>query len=607
MLKITKYNATAALYISAIFIPQTISAQQISQEIKDEIVVTAKSDQTLSDVLATSHVFDLAAIEAAQADDIPALLDTLVGISSRDSGGRGSATTTFIRGATASQTIVLIDGVRVGSATLGAAALNSYPVEAIERIEVVKGPLSGIYGADGVGGVIQLFTKKSGDGIGSIAAAIGSESLTEFSASLNGGNNENGFHLSIHGEETDGIDRTSIITEGNGDDDSFEETAISFGGQASLGAKTTAKLSVLYTDSTTEFDNTFGSDPGSMTDTKTLSNALNITTEFNEKLHWSTTLGINEDESITNGAFSSDITTNRDSLGSELVLNFNDSNLTVGIDYYEEDIETTNDFPVTERDNTGIYLLSQSKIGNFGLVGSLRYDDNSAYGTDTNSSIAINYNFTDSTRLVASYGTAFSAPSFNFLYFPFFGNPDLLPEESDSIEVSLKSSTDQFDWSISAYQTDVINLFSFDLDTFLAANIGEAELQGIEFNLNTQLAGWNLGIYLDLLSATDLITNTELDDRAEQTFAANASRTWGDFDLGFSLKNERKRFDNGGTELDSYTLFNVNAKYRLTDQLTLFAKIDNLFDEDYTVNLINADERFNTEGRQARLSLKYQF
>jgi vitamin B12 transporter len=171
------------------------SSVALSQDI-EEVVVTAKNNQTLEDVLQTIHVFDLNDIEASQAQTIPALIDQIPGISFRDSGGRGSATGVFLRGASSSQTIVLIDGVRVGSATLGAAALNSYPIEAIERIEILKGPFSGVYGADAVGGVIQLFTKKGGEGMGSVRASVGSDSLEEFDVSFNAGDQRNSFHLS---------------------------------------------------------------------------------------------------------------------------------------------------------------------------------------------------------------------------------------------------------------------------------------------------------------------------------------------------------------------------------------------------------------------------
>ena len=597
--------------ISLAVISSLATSTAIADDHIDELVVTAKGGQTLANVLPTSHILSSVDIEAAQIKDIPALLDSISGISVRDSGGRGSATGVFLRGTQSGQTIVLIDGVRVGSATLGSAALNSYPVEVVERIEVVKGPLSGIYGADAVGGVIQLFTKKGGEGLGTVSVSAGSDSLIEYGVAFNGGNDKHSFRISANVEDTDGIDRTSLTENGSDDDDSFEEQAFSFAGKTTLTNNTTAQLSVLYSDNEAEFDDLFGGTSiGLLIENKTVTSTLNITSNLSETLRWTTLAGINKDESVTPApaSFPSSFTTNRDSLGTELEIDLvGNSILTIGADYYEEDIESLTEYPVTKRDNKGVFAQIQSELGNLGLVSSIRYDDNSAYGTDTNGSIAVNYQFNDSTRAVLSYGTAFVAPSFNFLYFPFFGNPDLLPEESDSTELSILGDNGKLNWRISAYQTDVENLFSFDPVTFLAANIGEAELKGIEFELGTELADWLISANLDLLSAEDKGTGIELDDRAERTLNITAARNFGAFDLRFDLKVEEGRFDNRGTELASYGLFDVSGSYQFNDKLTLQANIDNLFDKDYTVNLIRESDRYNTEGRQVKLKLKYDF
>lgn len=576
---------------------------------QEEIIVTAKNNQAFEDVLQTIHVFNIDDIEAAQAKSIPALIDQIAGISYRDSGGRGSATGVFLRGASSSQTIVLIDGVRVGSATLGAAALNSYPVEAIERIEIIKGPFSGIYGADAAAGVIQLFTKKGGEGIGSARATLGSDSLKELDVSFNAGDARNSIHVSAHSEDTDGIDRTSILTDGNDDIDGFEETAISIGGKLSFGEFSSISLNILATDSTVDFDNTFGTDSDLQTDTDTLSAALTLNTRFNDSTGWNTTIGSNEDQSVTNGLFPSDLTTNRDTIGTELIFSLaGNTVITTGVDYYEEDIDSpTTDYPVSERDNKGVFAQLTTHSGAFGFAASLRYDDNSAYGTDSNGSVALSYDLSNGLNATVSYGTAFAAPSFNFLYFPFFGNPDLLPEESESFEIKLEGNTEKLSWYVAAYKTDFENLFSFDPNTFLAANVGDAEIEGIEASLRTDWAGWNVSINADVLSAKNKQTGVELDDRAEQTIALAASRNFGTIDLGFNLKSESSRFDRSGTELSSYTLFDVSASYTINNNIKVYANVDNLFDKDYTVNLISVTERYNTQGRQAKISIRVSF
>jgi len=138
-----------------------LSIPVLAAEFEDEILVTAtRQPSPLKDVLPSSQVFTQEDIERLQPKDLPSLIGRMSGVSFRDSGGRGSVSGVFIRGASTSQSIILIDGVRTSSATVGATALEGIPIESIERVELVKGPLSGLYGADAVGGVIQIFTKK---------------------------------------------------------------------------------------------------------------------------------------------------------------------------------------------------------------------------------------------------------------------------------------------------------------------------------------------------------------------------------------------------------------------------------------------------------------
>jgi len=262
---------------------------------------------------------------------------------------------------------------------------------------------------------------------------------------------------------------------------------------------------------------------------------------------------------------------------------------------------------VTASAPKGLFAQYIANFERFGISSSLRYDDNSAYDENTNGSLALSYLINDELRVVASAGTAFDAPSFNFLYFPFFGNPNILPEESESAELSLIGDYDNVDFRLSAYKTDVDNLFSFDPVTFLAANVGSAELEGIEAEIKTSYADWQFTINADVLSATNQDTGIELDDRAERTLTLTATKDFGKLDLRFDMKTESRRFDNNGTELSGYGLFDVSAVYEFTESLTVSANIDNIFDKDYTVNLIGPSERYNTEGRQAKLRVRYRF
>ena len=559
----------------------------IAESKPTEIVITAKGQQSLSDVASTAHVFTQKDIEESQSSDITALLDSVSGISITRNGSRGTVSSAFIRGADSTQTIVLVDGVRIGSATLGSTELGHIPLEFIERIEVVKGPLSGLYGADAIGGVIQLFTKKPSQSQSSVKLSAGSFGHEKASVAFSNST----FRISASREENTGIDSTTTVTEGNDDDDGFEETAINIGANFSLGNLANVSISGFFADNEIEFDNTFGADTGFITENEISTISANFTGKYSDAIKWSSVIGFTNNDSFTE-AFSSQADTQRLTLSSQLEINLSSNHLLIlGSDYFDEEITTLTPFPEDSRDNTGIFSQLQSQFGKLGVVANIRFDDNSAYGNQTNGSLALTYSLSQNTRLTASYGTAFRAPTFNELFFPDFGNPDLEPEESQTLEVSLRGNVGNTQWRISAFDTTIDDLIEFTAPTFLPVNINEATLQGVELELGTKIGQWSLSGSLNFLDATDEATGLELVRRPEQTLKISVDRAFGNFGFGADLLAENGRFD-VDTELDSFQLVNLRAAYKITDKFNISAKVGNLFDEDY--ELISG---FNTEDR----------
>ena len=611
-------------------------AQSINKSIDDEIVVTAKGNQTIDNSLFTTHVFTELDIEEAQVEDVPELLDRVAGISVIDNGGRGSNTSVFVRGASSDQTLVLVDGIRVGSSTNGAAALNSYPIEAIERIEVLKGPFAGIYGADAAGGVIQIFTKKGGDNSKSVSTSIGSNGLQEYGASFSAGNGNEGFHISLHHENQSGFSRTDDATQP--DRDGFRENVLNFNGKTTFGDDITASLSVLYSDTNVEID-AFGQ---SESEDENINVVLNVEAQLNDKLVWKNIIGYNENEAIGNERevlanslnineedldptiVDSIFSTERSTFNSELSYTFNSkTNFTTGVDYYDEDIsESTTAFFDTQRDNLGYYAQFVSAYNAFNIVTSLRYDDNSDYGTDTNYNIALGYKLNDNIRFSISNGSSFSAPTFNDLFFPalfgFVSNPDLTPEESESYEFNVIGKHNALNWSISLYQTDFDDRITgiFDPNTFLfeVFNVESSRVEGYELNLDTTIFDWNIGLNIDVLSSEIRSANPATDENrlpslAEETLNLEIGRDFGKFDFTANLKFEHDRFPSGSnsdSRVASYAIYDIRANYQVTDNLVISAKVDNLFDKDFTVNP-GFSTTFNTGGRLSQLSVKYKF
>lgn len=583
------------------------SAQLRAQE-PTEIVITAKGKQTLASIVATANIITRPEIESSQAQSVPEILNSISGISVRNSGSRGSTTGVFVRGTTGSQIVVLIDGIRSGSPTVGSTNFSHLPIEAIERIEIIKGPLSGIYGADAMGGVIQIFTKKGIDlQNGNISLSAGSNAFKKGVVSFRTGNEKNNFLATLATEKTDGIDSTSILSGGNDDDDSFETNNFNLSGNFSLSKNTQLRMSHLQTENEIEFDNTFGDDIGYVSENAMKNTAITLNSALSNSLQWNTILGKQTDEIMTK-VFASDIEGDRLSFTTQIEKQLPKNKiLTLGIDAYDESVNSTTSFPVSDRDNKGIFTQLKKGLGGVDIVANVRFDDNSAYGDNTNGSLAINRQLNPQTRLTVSYGTAFRAPTFNDLYFPGFGNPDIQPEESKSLEISLRGDTASSQWRVSAFNTDIKNLIGFDSATFLAANIADASIQGLEFELSTNINDWYLAANLDLLSTEDAATGEKLDDRVEKTLNLSASKNFGAFSTRIDALAEDGRHDLSGTELPNFVKFDLSGSYAISKNFKVSAKVNNLLDKDYTVNLISPTSRYNTEGRTFKITGKYAF
>jgi len=584
----------------------TYAANSFATEREDETLVTATRLPTpLRDVLPATQIITAQDIERLQPRDLPSLLGRLSGVDFRDSGGRGSVGGVFVRGAATSGVIVLIDGMRSASASIGATALEGIPVEAIERIEVVKGPLSGLYGADAVGGVIQIFTKRGREQrlTPQVHASYRSNDTHEYTGELSAGNGRGGFHATFSFENAAGIDRTTLQTGGNADRDGFDELAFNISANYRVHDRLEAQVALLRTDAHSDFDNIFGVDTGFDSDSKIENNNLKLIYMASEKLRLSFDAGHFVDDSQT-PAFFSDLTSRRTSfsLQSDYAVHEHHT-VTVGVDYYDERLDTLDNFTATSRENIGGFAQWQGRHGDFSAVANVRHDDNEAYGNNTNGSVALEYAIADNLAAVVSYGTAFRAPSFNDLFFPGFGNPDIKPEDSESVEVSLKGRHFGATWRINAYHTEVTDLIGFDSATFTAANTANATLQGVELELAYNLGAWHIVANSDYLDARDDATNIYLDDRAKFSANLDIYRQLGAFDIALDMQAESGRHDLRGTSIPGFSVVGAGVSYRLSPKIRAALRVENIFDDDYTQNLISATESFRTYGRTALASL----
>ncbi|MFP5506995.1 MAG: TonB-dependent vitamin B12 receptor [Gammaproteobacteria bacterium] len=588
------------------------SPSVFAAEIDPVIVTATRTARTADETLASVTVITRKDIERQQAQSVQDLLRGIPGVDIANNGGPGKATSVFLRGTESDHVLVLIDGVKVGSATLGTTAFQDIPVEQIERIEIVRGPRSSLYGSEAIGGVIQIFTRKGGGTLKPyVSLGGGSYETYNASAGVSGGGERGWFSLSASGIDTEGFNACNgslsagcFTTEPDKDGYSNLSGSLRAGYRFDNGAE--VDIHALHTDGDTEFDGSF------VNESESIQQVLGGTLRFSPLDIWQITLaaGQSRDESdnFKDGTFQSRFDTERDTLSFQNDLSIAlDHLLTVGTDFQDDRVDSTTAYAISSRDNTGLFTQYQGRFGAHDVQLSLRRDDNEQFGNRNTGGAAWGYALNEGLRLTASYGTAFKAPTFNELYFPGFGNPNLRPEESDSIELGLGSKAAWGHWTINAYETRIDDLIAFDASTFAPANIDQARIRGLEAVLGTRLGNWDLNTNLTLLDPENRSGDTNdgnvLPRRARQSFRVDADRRFGQYTFGATLLAAGKRYDDlaNTRRLGGYGTVDLRAEYALTRDWRLQARIVNLLDKDYETAAF-----YNQPGRSLFVTLRYQ-
>lgn len=572
----------------------------------DPIIVTAtRTAQTANETLASVTIVTREDIEELQATSVQDLLRTVPGINITNSGGAGKTTSIFMRGTQSDHVLVLIDGVKVGSATLGTTAFQHIPVEQIERIEIVRGPRSSLFGSEAIGGVIQIFTRKAdGETRPYFSLGVGSFETTNLSAGVSGNGGRSWYSVNATGIDSEGFNACNGSTAPfagcftiEPDKDGYENQSISFRAGYRFENDLELEVQALRADGETEFDGSF------QNSSESIQQIVGSTLRFSPNDIWHLKLAagnsVDDSDNFIDGVFASRFKTERTTFSWQNDLRISPMQLlSLGADYQDDEIDSDTPYPVTSRDNVGLFVQYQTDYSGHDLQFSARTDDNERSGNSNTGGFGWGTDLNQNLRITASYASAFKVPTFNELYFPFFGNENLDPEESRSFELGINGEADWGGWSLGAYETKIENLIAFDSSTFLAGNINDARIRGIEATLSTQLQSWNLDSNLTLLDARDRSDsdnrNNLLPRRAEESIRVDANRQFGRYKVGFTLIAVGERYNDLANEtlLDSYTTVDLRLEYQLAKQWLLQARTENLFDEDYeTAELFNQPEQ----------------
>ncbi len=594
-------------------LPLAVQAEDATPTTAPVIVTATRTAQTADETLASVSVITRADIERSQAQSLPELLMGTAGVDVAIQGGWGKVSSIFMRGTNSSHVLVLIDGIKVGSITLGTTAFEHLPLSQIERIEIVRGPRSSLYGSEAVGGVIQIFTHKGSEQSRTYArAGVGSYQSSDFSVGTSGARDNTDYSISLSSFATKGFNARQPTPGPFGvnepDKDGYQNRSLSVRLGHRFSDSTSIDGQLLRAQGDTRYDGY-----ENQMDFAQQTSGINLRHAFSSM--WQTRLQIggsrDEANNFSDGVFSSTFNSKRRlaSWQNDVSVAANQL-LTLGVDYQDDKVVSTTNYVKNSRDNTGIYLQHQAGLGNHDVLLNARRDDNEAFGIHSTGGIAWGYGLVDNLHITAAYGTAFKTPTFNDLYWPasggFTGNPNLKPEQSKSTEVGLRGTPAWGTWNTNLYRTDIDQLISYIFDpvTFdgTMINIDRARINGLDAGLTTMLVGWTMAANLSLLNPRDRATDKILPRRSQQTIKLDADRQFGKTGVGITLLGQSHRFDDtaNNTRVPGYAIANLRAHYNLSKKWIVHGKIDNVFDKNYqTVST------YNSPGRNTFVSVTY--
>ncbi len=586
-------------------------------KLPDTLISANRQVEARNDSSAANTVFTREDIDRLQPSSVTDLLQRVPGVQVAQAGGRGSLPGIYIRGTQSAQSLVLVDGQRIGSSTSGDSNLQHLNIDQIERVEVLRGSRSVIYGSDAIGGVIQIFTRRGTEqGLQPrLHVGFGSNQTWERSLGLSGGDDKTRFNLGASLDETAGLDRTHESYPSDSDHDAYRNKSVSLSLSHALTDDIEVGANLLDNRGKSEFDNPFG-----RFDTNTFEsvqqqpysdfNVSSVSSYVDARVNdiWKTRVefGHTENREKTLDKLSDERTvfnTYRDSVNwqNDLTLDARNS-LILGGDWYEDRINSSTAFDEDSRWNRAAFIQHRYQADSFSTELGLRHDDNQQFGGQNTWSGTFTLPLNPDNDLLLSYSEGFRAPTFNDLYYPDFSNPDLKPETSKSYELQWRSQlSDSSRLEASIYRTDLKNAIIFGSNT-RPENVASARINGFEAALKQELFGWQSNLGVAIIDPRDRDTGHTLARRARRTMSWDLDRQFDRLSLGASWQAVSSSYDDKDNtqSLGGYGLIGLRSSWALNREIKLDLKVDNLLDKGYSRALYSYDGSqygYREEGR----------
>ncbi len=596
----------------SLLIPLLSLNSAAAKPLPDMLVTASRSAETADVALASVTVLDRKAIENSQALSLPDLLRAVPGVDIVNNGGLGQPASIFMRGTNSDHVLVLINGVKIGSPTLGNASLHLLPLDSIERIEIVRGPRSGLYGSEALGGVIHIFTRNSQSTPWQAHATYGANATTHFGLSHAGGSRQTRYYLSASRLDSDGFnacrgDASSGCFTVEPDDDGYDNTSFSARLTHQWSPALRLNAHSLRSEGHTEYDSSLQNQADYLQQVWGVDVDWQLGSSWLSHISYSQAtdnadnFGNNTDHSVFDTQRTQWNWQNEWQLGQA-------HEVIVGYELTQDEVAGSTAYTLNARDNHGYYAQYRYLGRQWDMQAALRQEDNQQFGDHLTGNFALGFTFAQQLRAFLSYATAFAAPTFNDLYYPGFSNPSLQPEEADSLEIGLSQTQDNYQWRASLYQTQIDNLISTHFDPATGAfgvdNVDAATITGAELSASWRTAGGlDVRSQITWLDATDDANDKQLARRSPLSFNVELSETIRQSTMTIQVFAQQYRYDDRANQqrLGGYGVTHVRWEQQLDKHWSVQTRIDNVLDKEYSTVY-----QYNMPGRSYFIGLQYK-
>jgi vitamin B12 transporter len=566
-----------------------VAASVHAQDAINNVVISAsRTEQRIQDALPATTLITRADIDRAQAVDLPSLIRNVTGIEIVQNGGVGTVSSAFIRGAESRHTLVLVDGIPINNLNFSAAALEHIPLVNVERIEVVRGNVSSLYGSNALGGVIQIFTRDAGTSPWtSLTAQVGSRGLVDVSGST-GVKKESGLALTasaqtLHSQGFNAINQKEL-TGTNPDRDGYSRRVLSAGVSQDLSQLGRIGLKLSESKGMTEYDSQFG--PATQTDK---SNFALTNASLYGQFKLASDLQLDANMGQTSDSLDASVTAypyriKSSSQNSSLGLTWRALQghiVTAGYETTTQRLDSDTVYKKTERTLNASrlgYLINQ---GDHLLQINLRQDDYSDFGMATTGLFGYGYRLTPTVRVRANTSTGFMAPTFNDLYYPYGGNPNLRPEHLRSNEIAAQYASGAHDLRVTYFDNQFTDLIGNN-SSYVRTNIAKAQNKGVELIYIGKFANSTINAGFTSQDPLNSITQKQLDRRAKTIANFGLNQDLGAWSVGAQTRYSSERPDAAQTKtLGAYFVSDLTASYQWSRDLKLIGRINNVFDRKF--------------------------